>query len=130
MNIKAVELSIKNNYKELYKLAHVKPEQKNIVPVWGLNYKQGSVSGFVDNFGTIERGGVEISIDREGNLNLNKKPFYLTWKMALNKINSMLVKTIENINNENVVTKRVVNVFCFPKDLSERISKISENLKL
>ena len=128
MKTEAIKVEIIENYKQLSQLAHVKPEKENIVPTWGLVYKHNGTSGFVVNqIGVIERNRASIRIVNENELQLQKKPFYLTWKRTLKNINSMLKKTTENINNSEIVTKRVVNILCFPKDTVERLAKIARH---
>lgn len=127
MKTEAIKVEIIENYKQLSQLAHVKPEKENIVPTWGLVYKHNGTSGFVNQIGVIERNRASIRIVNENELQLQKKPFYLTWKRTLKNINSMLKKTIENINNSEIVTKRVVNILCFPKDTVERLAKIARH---
>ena len=129
MKTEAIKAEIVEKYKQLSQLAHVKPEKENIVPIWGLVYKNNGTSGFVNQIGVIERNRSSIRIVNGNELQLQKKPFYLTWKRTLKNINSMLKNTIENINNSDVVTKRVVNVFCFPKNFVERLAKIGKTLK-
>ncbi|MCQ2743719.1 MAG: hypothetical protein MJ230_02845 [bacterium] len=127
MKTEAIKVEIIENYKQLSQLAHVKPEKENIVPTWGLVYKHNGTSGFVNQIGVIERNRASIRIVNENELQLQKKPFYLTWKRTLKNINSMLKKTIENINNSEIVTKRVTNILCFPKDTVERLAKIARH---
>ncbi len=129
MKTEAIKAEIVENYKLLSQVAHVKPEKGNIVPTWGLVYKHNGTSGFVNQLGIIKRNRSSIRIVNGNELQLQKKPFYLTWKRTLKNINSMLKNTIENINNSDVVTKRVVNVFCFPKNFVERLAKIGMTLK-
>jgi hypothetical protein len=129
MKTEAIKAEIVENYRQLSQLAHVKPEKENIIPTWGLVYKCNGTSGFVNQIGVIERNHSSVRIVNGNELQLQKKPFYLTWKRTLKYINSMLKNTIENINNSEVVTKRVVNVFCFPEKLVERLAKIGKTLK-
>ena len=129
MKTDAIRKQILNNYKQLSQLAHVNPEKENIVPIWGLIYKKANVSGFVNQIGVIERNHTAIRIVNEDQLQLQKKPFYLTWKRTLKNINSMLKNTIENINNKEVVTKNIVNVFCFPESFTKKLAEINKNLK-
>ena len=119
MKTEAIKVEIIENYKQLSQLAHVKPEKENIVPTWGLVYKHNGTSGFVNQIGVIERNRASIRIVNENELQLQKKPFYLTWKRTLKNINSMLKKTTENINNSEIVTKRVVIFYVFLKILSK-----------
>ena len=127
MKTEAIKAEIVENYRQLSQLAHVKPEKENIVPTWGLVYKHNGTSGFINQIGVIERNRSSIRITSGNELQLKKKPFYLTWKRALNNINSMLKNTIENINNSEVVTKRVVNILCFPESFAEKLAKISKH---
>lgn len=129
MNTKAIQAEIVENYKKLSQLAYVKPEKKDIVPTWGLMYKRNGVSGFVNQIGVIERNRSSILIVNGNELQLQKKPFYLTWKRTLKSINSMLKSTIENIGNSEVVTKKVVNILCFPRSFVENLTKIGKTLE-
>jgi len=95
----------------------------------GLVYKKDGVQGFVNQIGVIERNRSSIRIVNGNELQLQKKPFYLTWKRTLANIDAMLKNTIENINNSEVVTKNVVNVLCFPESFVERLAKIGKTLK-
>ena len=123
MKTEAIKAEIVENYKQLSQLAHVKQEKENIVPTWGLVCKHNGTSGFVNQIGVIEKNRSSIRILNGNELQLQKKPFYLTWKRTLKNINSMLKSSIENINNSDVVTKRVVNIHCFPKSFLERLPK-------
>ena len=123
MKTEAIKQQILNNYKQLSQLAHVKPEKQNIISTWGIVYREKGASGFVNQLGVIERGSSAIRITGENEILLQKKPFYITWKRALKNVNTMLQNTIANIDNKNVVSKRVVNILCFPKEALERLSK-------
>ena len=108
---------------------HVKPEKENVIPSWGLLYRKNGISGFVNQIGVIERGPSAIRITNEKEIQLQKKPFFMTWKMVLRNINTMLQNTIDNIDNidnKDVVTKRIVNILCFSKDVTERLSKLAK----
>ena len=129
MKTDAIRKQILNNYKQLSQLAHVNPEKENIVPIWGLIYKKANVSGFVNQIGVIERNHTAIRIVNEKKKKKKKKPFYLTWKSTLKKINSMLKDTIKNIDNNKVVTKKFVNVLCFPESFTKKLAEINKNLK-
>ena len=125
MKTEAIKQNIVSNYAKLKEIAKETPVKPNIYPVWGLNYKQGRTKGFVNEFGTVERSGAKIDII-DGNVQTIKKPFFSTWKKTLNNINKMLEDTINNIDNKNVVTKRIVNILCFPKEFVDKLSKINK----
>ena len=127
MKTEAIKQQILKNYKQLSQLAHVEPKKANVLPAWGLSYKKNGVSGFVNQIGVIERGRSAIRIIRENEIQLQKKPFFITWKRALKNINTMLQNIIENFDNKDAVTKRVVNILCFPKDVAERLSKLAKH---
>ena len=44
-------------------------------------------------------------------------------KRTLKNINRMLQNTIANIENKDVVTKRVVDLFCFPQETIKTMTK-------
>ena len=125
MKTEAIKQQILDNYKRLSQLAHVKPEKENLLPAWGLSYRKNGTSGFVNQIGVIERGRSAIRITNEKEIQLQKKPFFMTWKRVLKNMNTMLQSTIENIDNKDVVTKKIVNVLCFSKDAAERLSKLA-----
>lgn len=127
MKTEALQQQIVENYKQLSRLAQVKQTERNIVPTWGLVYKHNGTSGFVNQIGVIERNHSSIRIVNGNELQLQNKPFYLTYKRILKNINTMLKNIIENINNNKIVTKRVVNIFCFPKNFAERLAKITRH---
>ena len=127
MKIEAIKAEIVENYKQLSHLAHVKPEKENIVPTWGLSYRKNRTSGFVNQIGVIERGRSTICITDGGKIQLQKKPFFMTWKMVLKNMNTMLQNTIESINNKDVVTKNIVNLLCFSEDAAKRLSKLAKH---
>ena len=123
MKIEIIKQNIINNYKQLSNMSKVSSHNKSEIPVWGLNYKRNGVSGFIGDAG--EGGGKHAGIEggRE-RIHLIKKPIFSTWKRALSKINDMLEDTKSNINNKNIVNKKVVTFLCFPKDtLSKLTSK-------
>ena len=124
MKTEAIKQQILDNYRQLFQLAHVEPKKENIIPVLGISYKR---SGFVNQIGVIKRGRSAIRITNENGIQLEKKPFYMTWKRVLKNINTMLQNTIENIDNKDIVTKKVVNVLCFPQDMLKRIAKLSKH---
>lgn len=125
MKTEVIKQQIIDNYNQLSKLANVKPTNKNIIPTWGLSYKNNGTRGFINQLGIMERGRSSIQIVNGNELILKKKPFYLTWKRVLKNMNSLLKNTIENINNSELVTKRVVNIQCFSKEAIERLSKLA-----
>lgn len=125
MKTEAIKETIVSQFKTISKKAKVTPEKEHIVPTWGLVYKNNGTRGLVTQFGTIERNGAKIDIV-DGEVRQVKKPFFSTWKRTLKNISTMLGKVDENLENEKVVTKNIVNIFCFPKDLAERISKINK----
>ena len=120
MKTDAIKQNIISNYKQLSAMAKVKPDKKSEIPVWGLNYKKQGVSGFVGEFGNIRRNRASIRIS-ENNIQLVKKPFFSTWKRTLKKINNMLADVKSNINNKNIVNKKVVTLLCFPKDTLSKL---------
>ena len=121
MKTEAIKQQIITNYKRLSQLAQVPATEKNVVPAWGLVYKRNHTSGFVNQIGVIERNSSSVRVVNGEELQLQKKPFYLTWKKTLKNINTMLENTIENIDNEKVVTKKVVRILCFPKEAIEKL---------
>ena len=122
MKTEAVKQQIINNYKRLSELAKVQRTDEHYLPTWGILYKNGNTSGFVNQIGMLERNRTSIRISQDNGIELTKKPFYITWKRALNNINQMLEGIIKNIDNKDIVTKRVVNILCFTKEEVERLS--------
>ena len=100
-----------------------KPSEKNVIRTWGLTYKQNRVSGFVDQLGEIDRNNSSIKIIN-GEIIPVKKPFYMTWKGVLKRINEMLGNTIENMDNPEVVKTRFVNIHCFSEEQVNRLRKL------
>ena len=124
MKTEAIKQQIINNYRQISQLAHVEKTQEHLLPTWGIVYKHNNTRGFINQVGTIERNRSSIQIIDGNEIKLQKKPFYLTWKRTLKNINAMLENTIRNINNSEIVDKRVLNIMTFPKDFIERLSKI------
>ena len=127
MKADIIKKSIVSQFQIISKKAKVAPEKEHIMPTWGLVYKNNGTRGLVTQFGTIERNGAKIDIV-DGELRQVKKPFFSTWKRTLKNISNMLEKVDENLDNDKVVKKNIVNLLCFPKDFSERISKINKNI--
>lgn len=125
MKTDAIKKTIVSQFKTISEKAKVTPEREHYVPTWGLVYKNNGTRGFVNQLGTIERNGAKIDIV-DGEVRQVKKPFFSTWKRTLKNISNMLKKVDENLDNDKVVTKNIVNVLCFPKDFAERISKINK----
>lgn len=127
MKVDIVKQQILSNYKQLSKLAQVKSKEPNVVSTWGLVYKNKRGSGFVNQLGTIERGNSAIRIIDGKEIQLQKKPTFSTWKKTLVDINNMLQGVMANLDNKDVVTKKVVDVLCFPKNAVEKLSKLTKN---
>jgi len=124
MKTEAIEQSIINNYKILAKKTAVKSNQGDIKTIWGLQYRQNNKQeGFVSEIGSIGRKKAKIEI-RNNELKTIKKPLFSTWNKTLKNINTMLEDIIANFDNPNVVTKKYVNLLCFPRDCAERLAKI------
>ena len=124
MKTEAIEQSIINNYKILAKKTAVKSNQGDIKTIWGLQYRQNNKQeGFVSEIGSIGRKKAKIEI-RNNELKTIKKPLFSTWSKTLRNINTMLEDIIANFDNPNVVTKKYVNLLCFPRDCAERLAKI------
>ena len=112
MKTEIIKQQILQNYSLLSQLAHVKPKEENLIPVWGLSYRRNRTSGFVRQIGLIKTGCSSVSIT--GNeIRLAKKPFYMTWNRVLKNINTMLQNIIDNIDNKDIVTKKIVNIVRF-----------------
>lgn len=122
MKTEAIKRSIVSHFKTISEKAKVTPTEEHIRPVWGLNYRKRGTQGFVSEFGLVERNGTEIDIV-EGEVRQIKKPFWMTWKRALKKINKMMGNMEENLDNEKVVKKNTVNILCFPKDFAKRLAE-------
>lgn len=123
MKVGAIGQRVVNNYKLLSDLCKVDNAEENIVSIWGLSYKKGS--GFINQLGHIERGRIEITLNKNNKINLVKKPSWITWNYALRKINSMLENTISNLDNPNIVIKRIINIFCFPQKVIEKLNGLA-----
>ena len=121
MKTEAIKQQIIANYRELSKLAHVKQTKENVLPIWGIAYKKGCTFGFVSQIGMIERNNSAIRIAEEGEIQLQRKTLFSTWKRTLKNINTMLQTIISNIDNQDVVKKRVLDVRYFPKGTLERV---------
>ena len=124
MKTEAIKQQILSNYKQLSQLAHVEKTQEHLLPTWGIVYKHNNTHGFINQIGTIQRNRSSIQIVDGKEIKLQKKPFYLTWKRTLKKMNSMLENTIQNINNREIVDKRILNIMVFPQEFIERLRKI------
>ena len=127
MKVNIIKQSILNHFETISKKSKVKPEKENIIPTWGLIYKNKETKGFVNEFGTIKRNSSKINIV-DGEIKQVKKPFYKTWKQTLRNFDNMLANIEENLDNKNIVEKRTVKFLCFPKDLADRIDAISRNI--
>lgn len=123
MKIRIIQQQIISNYNRLSKLANVPSSEKNVVPLWGLTYKKNFVSGSISNAGIIERNNAVIQIVNGNEIQLKKRPLLFTWKRTLKNINRMLQNSIVNIENKDVVTKRVVDLFCFPQETIKTMTK-------
>ena len=121
MKIEIIKQNIINNYKQLSNMSKVSSHNKSEIPVWGLNYKRNGVSGFIGETGNISRNHSNIKVSKDS-IHLIKKPIFSTWKRALSKINDMLEDTKSNINNKNIVNKKVVTFLCFPKDTLPKLT--------
>ena len=115
MKTEAIKQQILVNYNKLSDLARIQPKEENVIPVWGIVYKGNWTSGFVNQTGKIERNNSSIQILNGNEIQLQKKPFFSTWKRTLTNINKMLQNTIAQINNNDIVTKNVLNIHCVPK---------------
>ena len=111
------------NYKQLSGLAHV-PSTNHEVFTWSIKYKDKDMSGYVDDLGVIETKGSSIKINGD-TFELNKKSMFSTREQALKNINILLEKIIKNINNNAFVTKNVLGMHCFPRDLAEKFAGIN-----
>ena len=125
MKTDAIKQSIVSHFKTISKKSKVTPEKENIMPTWGLVYKNKGTRGFVNELGTVESNGTKIDI-REGEIKQVKKPFYMTWNRALKKVDKMMQNMEENLDNEKVVTKRIVNILCFPKEFVEKLQEYNK----
>ena len=127
MKVDIIKQSIINRFETISKKSKVKPEKENIVPAWGLIYKNNGTKGFVSEFGTVERNGSKIDIV-DGEVKQVKKPFYRTWKQTLRNFDNMLANIEENLDNKDIIEKKTVSFVCFPKDLADRIDAINRNI--
>lgn len=121
MKTEQISASIVNSYKKLSSMAEVnmQPAGKNYLPTWHLRYKHNRINGYVCQLGFVERGKTKIIIRNE-KINKVKKPFFLSWKKTLTKIDNMLKDMIKQFNNKQSNGKKVVqqgqiNILCFPK---------------
>lgn len=114
MKTEAIQKSIINNYSKLSKMANI-PNDKNHIYSWGLRYKGDRGEGYINQLGLVERYKTKIAIEKGSKVHCIKKPFYLSWKFSLQRINVMLEDTIANLNNKEVVTKNVVSFLRFIK---------------
>ena len=105
----------------------MKPKKENIIPIWGLIYKNKGTKGFVSEFGTIQCNGSKINII-DGEIIQVKKSFFKTWKRTLKSFDNMLSNIEENLDNKNIIEKKTVNLLCFSKESAERINAINKNL--
>ena len=120
MKTDTIKQQILTGYNKITQLAAEKTSQKNVVPIWGITYTKNHTSGFVGQLGLIERGGSSIRIVNGDVVQLHK-PFFSTWKGTLKKINKMLQNTIANLENKDVVTKNVLNIFCFSENAVKKL---------
>ena len=128
MKTEAIQQSIINNYKILAKKTAIKSNQGDIKTIWGLQYSPNNKQeGFVSEIGSIGRKKAKIEI-RNNELKTIKKPLLSTWSKTLKSINTMLEDIIANFDNPDIVTKRYVNLLCFPVDVADRLASISQKL--
>ncbi len=126
MKTEAIKQQIISNYRQLSDIARVRRVDPNKFPAWGISYKDKGVSGFVNQIGVVERNGAKIRINGD-EVELKHKAFFSTWKRTLNNINKMLQSTIENIENQDVVKKKIVNILCFSKEAAEKLQKAARH---
>lgn len=69
----------------------------------------------------------EIQIVDE-NIQKLKKPLFKSWNETLNNINFALKHTDENINNNNIVDKKQIGVFCFSEKALKRVQETNKDL--
>ena len=55
-----------------------------------------------------------------------KKPLFMSWSKAFDRVNDMLKNTMENIDNKNIVEKRQIGLSCFSKTAANRINEINK----
>ena len=127
MKVDIIKQSILNRFETISKKSKIKPKKENIIPTWGLIYKNKGTKGFVNEFGTLQHNGSRIDII-EGDIRQVKKPFYKTWKQTLRNFDNMLANIEENLDNKNIIEKNTVNFLCFPKDLADKIDGINRNM--
>ena len=113
MKVDIIKQSIINRFVSISKKTKVKPEKENIIPTWGLIYKNNRTKGFVNEYGRMQHNGSKIDII-EGEIRQVKKPFYKTWKQTLKNFDNMLANIEENLDNRDIVEKKTVNLLCFP----------------
>ena len=51
----------------------------------------------------------------------------MTWKRTLKNIDKMLGNVEENLDNEKVVKKNIVNFLCFPESFAKKLMKSTKN---
>ena len=129
MKTEAIKQSIVSNYKILAEKSHVKSNQGDIVTTWGLNYNLNNKPfGFVNELGEVETKKAKIQIKND-EINKINKPFFSTWKRTLKTMNTMLENIISNYDNPEIVRQSYVNILCFKKELLERLTGVSKNIK-
>ena len=125
MKTEAIKESIVNNYKILSAKSKTRPTD-NMITTWGLNYRKNDKQiGFVNELGIIQHKKSKIEI-KDNEINMLKKPFFLSWNKALKNINEMLETIIINLNNQSAVSKKYVKILCFPIDFLDKMSKIKK----
>ena len=125
MKTEAIKSKIVSNFFVLQDLSKEVANRPHVYPVWELQYKRGFTTGCIHQFGEVERNSSKINII-DGEVQQVKKSSFSTWKRTLKNINTMLEDTIKNIRNKNVVTKKILNITCFPEELVERFSKMTK----
>lgn len=154
MNTKSLQNEIITNYNTLSKKAHIPfDKQNNTLYVWGLNNKKNKSDCFISQSGIVSMGKTkkkqtgnffkDIAIDiynsiakksnseikiTDKNIEKVRKPLFSTWNKTFNKINNMLIDTIENFNNEKIVEKNKVGLLCFSKSAAKKLQEASANL--
>lgn len=116
--------TIVSNYNIICKKANCIETKPNVVPLWSLKYENDKIRGFVSQDGTIECNGSQIQILGD-TIKKIKKPFFSTWKGALQDIDKMLENLKENYET-SFVKKRVVNMVTFSKEQISQLIKSCE----
>lgn len=152
MKTLSIQNEIIKNYKNLSKISQIPVnKEKGTAYIWSLTNKKNNNTGFITQTGNISLDvnkksktgnmlkdfvvGLYNSVTEYFNTEVQinhtqvqkiKKPLFMSWSKAFDRVNDMLKNTMENIDNKNIVEKRQIGLSCFSKTAANRINEINK----